>query len=233
MELDPVAVYGALLSTALVVYGIARNRSSLRCVVTVDWPEAQPTQYKDWGIDHGRMFLRIDVTNTGARPVTVVRGGLVLRFDECPDRLADGLRARISGMSARVAPVAGDCLGLVHFTRADTREPKRLEEHDTWSASRVADEVSYEIASAPRGTAHVAGAFAQTSTGRTVYWTTRVIRAPLIVEQLHVWQGGGYFDMYGESPADPDHLYEEGDSVGVDAAREGSSVDASGARESP
>ena len=209
LSLDPIAVYGAILSTLIVVRGLLRSRSLLRCVVTTDWPDAVPDLAPDSGIDFRDMHLRIDITNESARPVTVSRAGLVVRFDDCPWRWYDRLRPHLARFYHGVSPVPASCRGLIALTIADRRSLKRLEEHDTWSASRTADEVSHDIAGAPRGRSRVAGAYAETSTGAVHFWGLRAIRDDWILDELYEWHGGGYFDVLRERPARPDDDEEE------------------------
>ncbi len=162
---DPLALYGAALATlvfAIQVYRELRDRPRLSADVSFSWPEFAPNKYSDLGGDPGPMFVRVEITNAGRRPVTLRSAGLSMRMVESP----------VKG----VKPGRGMDRFRVPFTQRGTAENVSLAEGASWVLERNADDVAWDVSVQPTGRMVVTGVYAETSTGRTQFWTGRRIR---------------------------------------------------------
>ncbi len=162
MELDPLALYGAVVSTF--VFGIqifreVRDRPRLSAEVTTSWPEFAPDKYSDLGGDPGPMYVRLEITNIGRRPITLRSAGLTTRMVEGPV-----LGAKVPrGLDRFQVPL----------TARPTDESKTLPEGASWVLERTADDVAWDVGVEPVGHMVVSGVFAETSTGKTHFWPAK------------------------------------------------------------
>lgn len=202
MDIDPVAVYAAILSTVTAGYGVISNRTRLVCAVSIDWPEAEPVPMSDLGVARGDAYVRIDVTNHGRRPTTVIRGGFVTAFyDDIRPPAPYRIRKFLTRFTRSVAPVPRRVIGHVPLTYGGRRQDQRLDEHETWSASVRAREAAYELHASGRGHQQIVGVYIQLISGRVVYWTPEGARARHAIARLEAWRGG-YSDAYPADQAD-------------------------------
>lgn len=199
VTVDPVALYAAVLASATALYGLLANRTRLRCFVSIEWPDAKPRPESDLGVDPGDAYIRIDITNEGRRPTTVIRGGFVTTFGPAS---GDRFRALLTRISGRLAPVGRKAIGHLPLTPAGIRQDRRLDEHETWSSMQRAREVAYELGASGRGRQRIVGAYAELISGRVVYWTPTGAHGRGAVDALERWQGGYYDAFPAERPSD-------------------------------
>jgi len=169
---DPLALYGALLATLVFAIQLRReirDRPRLSAEVSASWPEFAPNKYSDVGGDPGPMYVRLEVTNVGRRTVTLRAAGLSMRMVESPVRSVKVGR----GMDRFRVP----------FMKRGVHENVRLAEGESWVLERKGDDVAWDVRVQQAGHMVINGAYAETSTGKTHFWSVKqAIREDMVID---------------------------------------------------
>jgi hypothetical protein len=192
--LDPVAVLGAVTGTlalAIELYRVATDRPKLRAQASFDWPASRRSKEAHGHAVFGERHVRVEITNVGARAITLRSAGLTIKFDEPFPSLYSGIRARIDAIRRRLMRRLPD-VGTIPMTKQGADQYTLLGEGESWVLHLKDEEVAYFVADQGRGPAVIEGVYATTTTGHAIRWPARKAIADQEILKLGKRQDQGH-----------------------------------------
>jgi hypothetical protein len=193
---DPLALWGAvtgtigaiagLLALGLEVGGAFRDRSKLTARLETDFPDSWPDRESDLGGDPGEAHARLEITNTGRRPITLRVAGMEFFTDPVAPGRVERLLRRLRLKKPR--------LTAFNFTERRQWVSKTLAEGEPWVLLVPYSEIE-EGFWALIGPTGVAGLFAETSTGRRIRWGRQAVHSKSLLDLNREPYGSPYEEM--------------------------------------